>query len=242
MRRFFADNFKGGDKSVELAGSELKHLKDVLRLKVGDEVTLFNGRGLEAEAVIEDFKKDAALLNINKIVSVVGGGGIKITLIQALTKGDVPERVIEKATELGADKVVFFIAKRSVPVLDEAKKEKKLEKFRKITIGAAKQCERTCLVDIEINSFEEAIKKASGLKICLYEESNEVILKDTLRDSSDKEVTLLIGPEGGLTEDEVMLAKDVGFKIVSLGTRVLRADTAAITALSVLQYELGDMG
>ncbi|MDH4227128.1 MAG: 16S rRNA (uracil(1498)-N(3))-methyltransferase [Deltaproteobacteria bacterium] len=242
MRRFFAEGLKETDKDFELAGQEFKHLRDVLRLEPGDAVVLFDGKGLEAEGAIKSIGKAAALIDVTKINNVVRPDRISITLLQALTKGDVPEFVVEKATELGAARVVFFAARRSVITLDEENKKKKLEKFRKTTIAAAKQCERTRLVDIEIKSFEEALKEAAELKVLFYEDSTDMVLKNVLRERSYKSLSLLIGPEGGFEKEEVEAAKAAGFKVISLGTRVLRADTASVAALSIVQYELGDMG
>ena len=251
MRRFFAEELDSGSEEITVTGEELRHLRQVLRITEGERVVLLNGRGIEARGTVLLVEKSCATIRIDDFIEVITESPIQITLLQALTKGTKPEIVIQKATELGASRIVIYNAERSVPKTDKGDggvEEKRLPRWRKVAKEAAKQCGRSVIPSVDgIAAFDEVIKEArSGLRIFLHTGTVKRALKEVLSQTSPmmiKEgVYVLIGPEGGLTPEEVLKAEGAFFKGVTLGSRVLRSETAGITAVALLQYTLGDMG
>ena len=243
VRRFYAVDLSEGSEMAELSGTEFRHLKTVLRLKEGSEIVLFNGRGLEFIAVLESIGKGIAKARIISRKQTLDRSPVDIILFQAFLKGDKPEFIAQKATELGVKQVVFFPAERSVARLKTIEAEKRVARLRKVTIEAAKQCGMGFLPEISYSEFIPAIKKSNdGLKIFFYEGEKENRLRDVVKTHKGGSIYVVIGPEGGFSVDEAETIKKEGFISVTLGKRVLKAETAAVAALSILQYELGDVG
>jgi len=243
VRRFYAADLNEGSETVELSGAEFRHLKTVLRLKEGSEIVIFNGRGLEFTATVESTGKGVAKARIISRKETLDGSPVDIILFQAFLKGDKPEFIAQKATELGVKEVVFFPAGRSVARPKAKDAEKRLSRLRKVTIEAAKQCGMGFLPGISYSEFIPAIRKSGdGLKVFFYEGERKNRLRDVLKTHKHNSVYVIIGPEGGFTADEVIAAKGEGFIPITLGKRVLKAETAAVAAISILQYELGDVG
>ncbi|MFZ3072314.1 MAG: 16S rRNA (uracil(1498)-N(3))-methyltransferase [Thermodesulfobacteriota bacterium] len=243
VRRFYAGDLSEGSEEAELSGAEFRHLKTVLRLKEGSEAVLFNGRGLEFIAIIESIGKGVAKARIISRKQTLDRSPVDIILFQALVKGDKPEFIAQKATELGVKEVVFFSATRSVTRLNAIEAEKRMARFRKVTIEAAKQCGMGFLPEISYSEFIPAISESgNGLKVFFYEGERENRLRDAIKTYKHGSVYVVIGPEGGFSVDEVSAAKKEGFIPVTLGKRVLKAETAAVAAIAILQYELGDVG
>lgn len=243
MRRFYSQGIDGQASSVEITGDEFVHLKKVLRSQPGDRVSVFNGLGLELTGVIESIGRDSASVKVESRSHEQRESGRRITLFQGMLKGDKPEFIIQKATELGLYAVAFFLTPRAVPLFKPEKSKDKLLRWNKVAVEAAKQCGRSVLPRVEfIPEFEGVFKAGEeGFRLIFWEGGGSN-LKETMRQAPpSKGVSALIGPEGGLTAYEVSLAEAAGFKKVSLGPRVLRAETAAIAAVSVIQYELGDL-
>lgn len=243
VRRFYAADLNEGSEMAELSGTEFRHLKTVLRLKEGAEIVLFNGRGLEFTAIVESTGKGVATARIISRKQTLDRSPVDIILFQAFLKGDKPEFIAQKATELGVREVVFFSAERSVARLKAVEAEKRVERLRKVTIEAAKQCGMGFLPGISYSEFIPAIKKSfDGLKVFFYEGERKNRLRDAVRGYKHGIVYVIIGPEGGFSADEVLVIKKEGFIPVTLGKRVLKAETAAVAAMAILQYELGDVG
>lgn len=252
MRRFFVEEIDADAEHATIKGTEFRHLKGALRLKPGTEVSLFNGKGLELEGVVTSVGKGSARVTVKGIIEVTTESPLEVTLLQGLVKGEKPEFIVQKATELGVKEVIFFTTPRTIPVFDSARKGKKISRWRRVSQEAAKQCGRSILPRIDITDFKSAIKGSpEGLKVLLEKvpaARGRPGLKRTLRSVSSKRlrtgdrVIVLVGPEGGLTEAEVNAAIKEGFRVFSLGPRTLRAETAAVSALTIIQYELGDIG
>jgi 16S rRNA (uracil1498-N3)-methyltransferase len=249
MKRFFVEDISAESEHATIAGSEFRHLKGVLRLTSGAEVSLFNGKGVELLGVVGSLGKHSARIIIKGKKDVIGESPVSILLLQGLVKGEKPEFIVQKATELGVREVLFYTTRRTIPLLDSEKARKKLSRWRRVSVEAAKQCGRGVLPEIDITDFKKAIKCAGQLKI-LFEKSTvtDRKVKDRARVKgvvkrlrSGQRVVLLVGPEGGLSESEVAAAVKEGFRPVSLGPRTLRAETASVAALSIIQYEFGDM-
>lgn len=239
MRRFFVEDIREDSPYAEIKGGELRHLNTVLRLRSGDAVVLFNGHGLEFEGNIESLGKNSAGVRVARRLGCLAESPVDITLLQGYVKGDKPEFVVQKATELGVKDIVFYSASRTVAkFMDE---EKKISRLRKVSIEALKQSGRGFLPGISFMPFENAVKGwKDRLRLVLYEGEERRHIKDLIK--GRKAVVVMVGPEGGFSEDEVKEAGKEGFIPAGLGPRILRAETAAVAVLSIIQYEMGDMG
>lgn len=242
MRRFFVEDITKEARSAAISGEEFSHLKKVLRLAEGAKVELFNGAGLALAGTIESIGKESAKIKIEGRSEGNMESPTRVVLLQGLLKGEKPELVIQKATELGAAGVVFYSTARTVPVIAAYKTEAKLLRWKKVAVEAAKQCGRTVLPLLGSVTFREAVEGRGGLKIMLWEGRGAGSVKEALKRPEAKDgVAILVGPEGGFSDEEVVEAQKNGFIPVGLGPRILRAETAAIGIVSVVQYELGDM-
>ncbi len=245
--RIYFPGITGKDEIFDLGGENLRYVKSVLRMKKGDQLILFDGAGWEYETVIKNFSADG----IN--VEVLGKNRIedespKITVLQALPKANKMDSIVRKATELGARTIIPFRSARSVPQLTADKAHTRVLRWRSIATEAARQCGRADIPEVnDVLSFEEMLASAEGapLKIIFWEEEVERGIKKLLRNDryeGAKDVTVMIGPEGGFSREEVESAVRKGFISVSLGRNVLKVETAAVSILSIIQYELGIFG
>ena len=243
MRRFYSEEISGeeisgADSRVELTGGEFAHLKKVLRLIVGDEVAVFDGKGHEVVGTIETIGKSSATVRVTAATLNKGEDEKKIILLQGLLKSDKPELVIQKATELGVNEIIFYSSERTVALVAREKGAARIARWRKTAIEAAKQCGRTVIPKISILSLDEALTAGQGLlRIIIWENEQRSTLKSAIKGSSNATgVAVVIGPEGGLTKEEVTKAKAAGYASASLGKLILRAETAAIAAIAMLRF------
>jgi 16S rRNA (uracil1498-N3)-methyltransferase len=245
MARFFVrrENIQG--TSVTLAGQELEHLRRVLRLTVGDVVTLFDDTGWEHEAVICRLHANQGELEIRRSYETGNESPLVMTLALGLTKGEKMDFVVEKATELGVRAILPFTSSFTVPKLDDKKIAKRTERWRKIALSAVKQCGRTHAPEIlPLCEFRQMIDGADAhqLKLLFWEKETAQSLRQVHVSNADAAAILIvIGPEGGLSRAEAEVAQARDFHSVHLGRRILRAETAAITALSLVQFLWGDL-
>jgi len=245
VRRFFAEGLSADSAEVSLRGDELRHLK-VLRLGEGEKVALFNGRGLDCMGVITSVSRASAVVAIESTVASSGESPLNITLLAGLTKAQKPDLIVQKATELGLKSLIFYFAGRSVPEVSEARLNRRLERWRRIALGAVKQCGRSIVPALSCKAtLASAIGAANdaGVKLFFYEGGGlpiaEVLAGQEGR--APKGLAILIGPEGGFTEEESLMAQRSGYMACTLGPRILRAETAAIAAVAILQNLLGDI-
>jgi len=247
VRRFFAAGISREDRSVCIRGDEFYHLSRVLRLKEKTEVALFDGRGLELSGTIAALDDEQARIEVTGVSEGRGESPLEITLLQAMTKAGKMDLIIQKGTEMGVASFRPFFSDRTIPKADAGTGAKRSARWRKIALEAAKQCGRSVIPAVgEPVPFEEVIAGFDdALKLMPWEMEQERGLRETIKDHGKagvEKVVILIGPEGGLTEDNVATARRNGFMAVSLGPRILRAETAAITAIAIVQHCLGDMG
>jgi 16S rRNA (uracil1498-N3)-methyltransferase len=237
MRRFYAPKENFSPETITLSLEETRHLRDVLRLRTGEKVNVFNGEGREFLCEIETIaKKETILKIIEEISPSAPESELDLTLVVALLKGEKFDLIIQKAVELGVTKFVPMNTKRSDVKLKDA--EKKLERWQKIALEAAKQSGRAKLMQIEMpQDFAELIKSASGAKVLFAERGGESF--DLI--NSNKKITAFVGSEGGWEDSEIESAKANGFQIVTLKGRILRAETAVITIAGLLQNHFGDL-
>lgn len=247
MYRFFVDEGQIGPSTVSIVGEDVNHIKNVLRMKAGEEVAISDGKSpKEYMCKVESLAEDEILL---KICSVKEGGtelASKVYLFQGLPKSDKMELVIQKTVELGCHQIVPVACRRSVVKLDGKKAESKVARWNAISEAAAKQSKRGIIPKVtEVMTFKEAIAYASkNCKVLLmpYENAGDMgktrELIEGIRGGED--VAVFIGPEGGFDTGEVELAMENGILPITLGRRILRTETAGLTVLAWLMYQLED--
>lgn len=245
MSRLFVDPSQLADDVVVLAAEDHRYLTRVLRLGVGDQVVLFDGVGIEADAQIVRVGPRALELKVLERRAAPGADRPELTLIQALTKGDKLDLVVQKATELGVQRIIPVTSARSVPRLDAVRALGRRARWQKIAREAARQSARPDVPEVEpvtplVTALGAAPKEA--FKVMLWEGARRNGLRSLLPDEKPRAVVLVIGPEGGFSEEEVEAARHAGFNLAGLGPRILRTETAALVTLSVLGFALGDIG
>ena len=243
MYRFFSLEETFTKETVEIVGEDVNHIKNVLRMKPGEEIQISNGKEKEYICTIQSMEKDKIIAKIADIIGTTSELPAKITLFQGLPKGDKVEYIIQKAVELGVYRIVLVDTKRTVVKLDEKKASKKMERYNAIALSAAKQAKRSIIPKVEgVLSLKEALKDAQELDEILipYENAEGIsYAREVVKNLKEKEsIGVFIGPEGGFAEEEVEKAKEQGAKCITLGKRILRTETAALTALSILMFEL----
>ncbi len=242
MHRFFIPEESFIQDKVIICGESLHQIGYVLRLKPGDRIIVLDNSGFEFEVEIERITKEEAAGKIVRKQIGQGEPAVKITLYQALLKSDKFELVLQKGVELGVSGFVPFLSERCVT---EKPSDGKLERWQKIVQEAAEQSERSILpVLYPVVSFDDACHSVKPPSLLLWEEEKSVSLKQILQNppfKNAKALNLFIGPEGGFPAVETEQAKNNGITIVSLGRRILRAETAGLAAISAILYEKGEM-
>lgn len=247
-RRFYAppQAFASDAKSVTLSAEETRHVRDVLRLKSGDEVYVFDGAGREVRGQIQSITRDSTEVSVrDKVEPARPESPLNLTLAVALLKGEKFDLVVQKMTELGVARVIPVInARADVKIRNDDDAERKLVRWRRITLEASKQCGRARLMDIENpGAFHDFVQRPRGdeLRLMFSERGGESLAAAGEKNQKSDSVTALVGSEGGWTNEEIDQARDAGWKIVTLGGRILRAETAAIAVAAVLQNRFGDL-
>jgi 16S rRNA (uracil1498-N3)-methyltransferase len=236
-RRFYAPPEHISAGVVSLDEGETRHLRDVLRLKAGDVVNVFDGEGREFECRIEAIQKRSADLAILKEVDPTAPeSNLDLTVCAAILKGDKTDFAVQKLVELGVNRFVpMLTARTDVKTKDAAKR---VERWRKIAFEAAKQCGRAKLMLIgDVENFETAIRSEAESKILFSERDGSTFKLE----STPTSLTAYLGPEGGWDYAELELAKELNIPISTLKGRIMKADTAAIAISAVLQHRFGDL-
>ena len=245
MARFYVPQPRIEKGMLKVEGEEVKHIRKVLRLKAGDEITVFDGLGKEFEGTIVEEGLSSVVIRIKNVYSSKRDSPLEVTLAQSLLKGEKMDYLIQKATELGVKEIVPFLSSRSVPLLEKSKSLKRHHRWERIASEASKQCGRGVVPKIEsLQDYSEMLQAASSnaLRLILWEREG-MRLKEVLEGSKErKKIFFIIGPEGGFSQREIEEGKGAGFIPVTLGRRILRAETASLCFLSILQYEQGDIG
>lgn len=245
MARFFVPKEKiHGNRGV-IDGPELHHLRRVLRLAPGDPITVFDDTGGEHDAIIASFSSDSAAIEIVRSYQARRESPLDLTLALGLTKGEKMDFVVEKATELGVHAIVPFVSSYTVPKLNERKIAARTQRWQKIALSAAKQCGRTQIPKVSLLcGFHELMVQPwpDTLKLCFWEkEARQSLWQLHDQQGNARSLVIAIGAEGGFSAEETALAAEHGFYLASLGPRILRAETAALTALSLVQFLWGDL-
>lgn len=246
VRRFLAPGADLSGHSLTIDGDLYGHLVRVLRLASGDCFILADGRGNQVEAEMETIGRGSAVALVRRRLpaDIAPKAGPAITLYHALPKGDKLDLIIEKGTELGAAAFVIFVGERSVARPDRKRIEGRLERWRRIALEAARQCGRSDVPEVEVaDPLQKALSSSlQEVKLILWEEERAATLGPILSEPAPVSVGIVIGPEGGLSGEEVAAAQAAGYRSVSLGPRILRTETAGLAVLAILQASWGDMG
>lgn len=243
MPRFFVDACDTKGKSITITGEDVNHIKNVLRLKIGDEIIINDKEQTDYICNISSFDGGVVVADIVDVIKNAAELPVKIVLFQGLPKLDKLEFIIQKAVELGVSEIVPVITKRTIVKVDSKKEEKKLARYQAIATSAAKQSGRGVIPSVtNFMSYKQAIEYAADLDMVIvpYEEAKGISYSKEVISSikGKKSLGVFIGPEGGFAKDEVDMACDNGAVAITLGHRILRTETAGLTTLSIIMFEL----
>lgn len=246
MHRFLVPSGWTGNDHVEISGEVAHRINRVLRLAPGSEIVLFDGSGMEWTVCLDTVAGEHATGRVLSSEKGRGEPSVKVTLYQGVMKGSKFDWTLQKGTELGVASFVPVRCERSVPTARVKSQPGRMDRWRKIVVEAAEQSGRAVIPEVEAPmSFKDACdtsRQASGLVLMPWEGENAKSLSAAISEAPDsKSVALLIGPEGGFAWEEVDYARGKGLEPVSLGRRILRAETAGIAAVSAVMYALGEM-
>lgn len=242
MTRFFVEPSALNENRISLYGENAAHAR-VLRLRPGEEILLCDGEGRECLCAVEACDATAVSLCVKQTLLSETEAKVKASVYMAFSKGDKLEHVIQKATELGAYEIIAFPSSRCISKPDDKSLNKKLERWQKIAASAAEQSGRGRIPQVLVlHSYRDALKRAStaDLSILFYENEQATTLRMALEEKVFGSISILTGPEGGLEESEVALARETGLQICTLGKRILRCETAPLCALSAVMYATGE--
>ncbi len=247
MARLFVEQERIAEELVVLADEDHKYLTRVLRLAVGDVVTLFDGKSVEATARITRVGPRALEVRIEERRAVAGSDRPHVTLIQGLAKGDKLDLVVQKSTELGVARFIPVTTERAVTKLEagQAQATSRQARWQKIAREAARQSGRLDIPEVEgVTTLQTALAASAkdALRLLLWEGARQTSLRTVLPAQPPQQIVIAVGPEGGFTVAEVEAARALGFVAAGLGPRVLRTETAALVTLAILGYALGDLG
>ncbi len=245
MRYFFIEHAQSTGSTFVITGSDARHIKTVLRLKSGDKIGLFDGKGFEYKAKIVDLSTGRVKVSVIRRFPSTAESPVQITVAQGFLKEKKMDGLVRQLSELGIIKWNPFIAERSVPRPDKKQLSARTKRWEKISKEAIKQCKRGCIMEIgDTVSFEEILNlsQTADLKIAFWENELQPLNAELPRpDRNVNKIYALLGPEGGFTQQEIESARDRGFVTASLGPRILRAETATVAACVLLQHLFGDM-
>ena len=245
MPRFFTQDITEAGGCI--TGEDAKHIAKVLRMKVGDELTVCDTKGRDYDCMIEEIGAGEVRLKVLSVAPSQSEPDVRVHLYQAMPKADKMETIIQKAVELGATSITPVMTRRCVSRPDAKSMDKKLVRYNRIALEAAKQCGRGVVPPVlpllELPQALEQMQR-TGCPILFYENATapeKQVIAKARESGKEPEIAVLIGAEGGFDEDEVALAMEHGCHILSLGKRILRCETAPLAALTILMYETGNM-
>jgi 16S rRNA (uracil1498-N3)-methyltransferase len=247
MRHFFVDASLLTESLVTIKGSEAHHIQNVLRLKPGDCIKLFDGTGFEYEAVIINMIAKKVDVEIRRKSRAALNCAVQIIVAQAFLKEKKMDDLVRRLCELGVAQWIPFFSQRSIARPDRERLAGRTQRWKRIVTEALKQCRRYDTLEIgEALSFEEVLdfSRSCDLKIVFWENESSPLSRDIRSDRKNpiKNILVMLGPEGGFSEHEIKMAEESGFVTAGLGPRILRAETATLAACTLVQYLFGDMG
>jgi len=247
LKRVFVEDL-GSSPIISLNGRACHHLGMVLKARPGEEVLLMDRRGRRARALVEEIKKGFVCLKIQEKVSLPIRSEVELVVLQALLKNPSNDYLIQRLSELGVTCIAFFEAKRGICKWNSEKLSERLSHWDGVAVRAYLQCDRYAPISIKgpFLDAEEAAKyyrDSEGLKLVFHERASTGV-KEILRPKEAREAKraiLAVGPEGGFTQEEIELFMDLGFVPTCIGPRILKAESVAMVAASIMQYEMGDL-
>lgn len=243
MHRFFAEPGQIGEKEIVITGADVNHIRNVLRMRTGEEVLIADGRGAEYRCKLTDLSENEVRAQILWKLDGNAELASAITLFQGLPKSDKMDLIVQKCVELGVDRIVPVSTKRAVVKLDAKKEETRLKRWNTISESAAKQSGRGVIPEVSgVMSFEKALEEAKKLEVLLIPYERAEHMAETRRVMGEirpgQSVGVFIGPEGGFEESEVEEAVAAGARAITLGRRILRTETAGLAVMAMLGYLL----
>lgn len=243
MYQFYTTPEKIEEHQATIVGPDVNHIRNVLRMKPGELVRIADGLGACYEGEISELCSDQVIVRLSGKRVESTELPVRITLFQGLPKSDKMELIIQKNTELGVSAIVPVATSRAVVKLDEKKADGKVKRWNSIAESAAKQSKRTLIPEVRsVMSFKQALNEASGYEVKLMPYENAEGMAFTRKCIGEirpgSRVAIFIGPEGGFSEEEVEAAGAAGFVPITLGRRILRTETAGMSVLSMIAYEL----
>lgn len=243
MQHFFVTPDQVKEPCIYLEGSDVNHMKNVLRMKIGEQLHISDGNNHRYRCAIQKYEECVAVLEILEEETADTELPSRIYLFQGLPKGDKMELIIQKAVELGVYEIIPTATRRSVVKLDEKKAQKKVQRWNEIARSAAKQSGRGMIPEVrDVLTYGQAVEYAKDLDMVLipYElaegmEETKAILSSI---EPGQSIGIFIGPEGGFEREEVEKTEAIGARQITLGKRILRTETAGLTVLSILMYHL----
>jgi 16S rRNA (uracil1498-N3)-methyltransferase len=247
MRRFIIDPAAVSQPLVTLEGSEAHHIAHVLRLKPGDRIMLVDGTGYEYESIIKGLEDQRVEVEIQQTFGNSAGPGVQIVMAQAFLKEKKMDDLVRKLSELGIADWIPFFSNRTIARPEKNRLAGRMQRWKRIAAEAVKQCRRSDMLQIsDPLNFKEVLdlSQSCDLRILFWENetaplSRQIGSKDRM---SPKKIMLMLGPEGGFSEQEVEIARQAGFEVAGLGPRILRAETATLAACTLIQFIYGDLG
>jgi len=250
LRKFFVKSEQVNNDKIEITGEDVNHIRNVLRLTKCEKIKICDtGNSKNYICEINDISKEEVICNIIEEVSGEAEGNVILHIYQGLPKADKMELIIQKGTELGVSEFIPVNFKRSIVKISEKDEKKKIDRWQKIAEVAAKQSGRDIIPTIRnIENIKNICNNINEYDIVLvaYELEEQNYIKNELlkikNNNTNYRIAIVIGPEGGIDEEEINLLKSAGAKIVSLGKRILRTETVALQVSSIIMYELENGG
>jgi len=245
MHRFFVSPDGFSEKTATIKGPDVNHIRTVLRMKPGDRVEVIDGEGFQYEIVLAEVERDYVRGEILSKTAMQTESPVNIRMGQALIKGNAFDLLVRKATELGVHSIVAIRTQRCVARLAKESEPYRTERWQRIAEEASKQCRRSRVPEVHstVLSIGEFCQQSSDcdLKLVFWEEEQKTRLQDIVSPDSVSSIAFLAGPEGGWEKEEIDFVRQQGFQAVTLGPRLLKADSASLVILSLLQHRWGDL-
>ncbi len=243
LHRFFVPRLY--NEKMNITGVDARHISKVLRMQIGDKLQIVSNDGVRAIGEITALKDNNVTVHCLRKLEECHEPSVKIILAQGLAKGEKMDFIVQKAVELGVFSIIPIVMEHSIIRLDDVKAGRKMERWQKIAEAAAKQSKRDIIPAIyPVETFEQLLDDHDcDVKFIAYECEDQMSLKKALcKEKPVKELMLIIGPEGAISERELQQAKNAGAIPVTLGKRILRTETAGLVAMAAVFYEMGDLG
>ena len=245
MHRFFVTSEGFSENSVTLNGSDVNHIRTVLRMKPGDHIEVIDPNGFQYEVVLSEVEKDFVRGEILSRIEIETESPVNIRMGQSLIKGNAFDQLVRKATELGVHSIAALRTQRCVARLAKDSETYRTQRWQRIAEEASKQCGRSRIPQVNplAMSLEEFCQQSMDcdLKLVFWEGEQTIRLKDVVVPDAVASIACLAGPEGGWAAEEIEFLKEQGYQTVSLGPRLLKADSVSLIILSLLQHRWGDL-